>query len=377
MKPNAPEKQNLPALLTEQIRHMVEDRYDLGMFAGAQEIHGGTVNTSFHIRISGLPQKTEHYFLREYSPAARETEIRFEHALLSHLRSSGFDLASVPIPGRDSTTYFQAPASSPLLQADNFWALFDFLKGEDKYSWTETDLTDEEISSSADILARLHHHGADFKKPANSDRAQPPIMRFLPLLKQNFAAFSTKAPKSRSSELFKKHAPKIQSILDAGLDAQAGYEGLLKIPIHCDYHPGNLKFKNEKGIGLFDFDWSKIDFRVFDVALALFYFTAQWQGENAGCLRLTPFRLFLNVYQETCTHLDRVGPMTPRELRALVPMVAYANLYVLNWSIIDFSEKAAADDNEYYTYIRHGIRVMKWIEDNEMALTEVIREAGL
>jgi homoserine kinase type II len=358
--------------ITEKIRRIVEDRYDLGEFIGAREIHGGTVNTSFHVRISGLQQKTKHYFLREYNPAARESEIRFEHALLSHLRNSGFELASIPIPGRDSTTYFQAPASSPILRVDNFWALFDFLKGEDKYSWIETDLIDEEVSSSADILGRLHHHGADFTKPANTDRAQPPIMHFLPILKHNFAAFAGTAQKSRCCELFKRHAHKIQSILDAGIAAPERHAGLLKLPIHCDYHPGNLKFENGKGVGLFDFDWSKIDYRVFDVALALFYFTAQWQGEGAGCLRLTPFRLFLKVYQETCTHLDRVGPMTPRELRAIVPMLAYANLYVLNWSVVDFSEKADADDNEYYTYIHHGIRVMEWIEANKKTLLDIV-----
>ncbi len=368
---------NVTTSITEKIQRIVEDQYDLGEFVSAREIHGGTVNTSFLVRIAKNQNKLKPYFLREYNPAARESEIRFEHALLSHLRNSGFDLASVPIPDRDNTTYFQTSASSPLLQADNFWALFDFLKGEDKYSWIEPDLTDEEVSSSADILGRLHHHGADFTKPANTDRAQPPIMPFLPLLKQNFMAFAGTAQKSRSSELFKKHAHKIQSILDAGIAAPERYAGLLKIPIHCDYHPGNLKFENGKGVGLFDFDWSKIDFRVFDVALALFYFTAQWQGADAGCLRLTPFRLFLNGYQETCTHLNRVGPMTPRELRALVPMLAYANLYVLNWSVIDFSEKADVNDDEYYTYIHHGIRVMEWIKGNEKALTEVIREAGL
>lgn len=362
----------MTAGMTEKIKRTVEDRYDLGMVDSTEEIHGGTVNTSFKVTIAGNQGNTAPYFLREYSPAARESEIRFEHALLSHLRNNGFELASVPIPGRDSTTYFQAPASSPLLQTDSFWALFDFLKGEDKYTWIETDLTDQEVSSSADILARLHHHGADFRKPSNSDRAQPPILHFLPLLKQNFATFAGEAKRSRSRELFKKHAPQIQSILDTGLAVEKRYSGLLKIPIHCDYHPGNLKFENGKGVGLFDFDWSKVDYRVFDVALALFYFTAQWRGDNAGCLRLPPFRLFLNGYQETCTLLDRVGPMTRRELRALVPMLAYANLYVLNWSVIDFSEKADADDDEYYTYIHHGIRVMEWIEDNEKTLQEIV-----
>ena len=361
----------------ERIRHIVEDRYDLGKFVGAREIHGGTVNTSFKVAISGSQHKTEHYFLREYNPLAREPEIRFEHALLSHLRGSGFELASVPIPLRNHTTYFRASASSPERDTDNFWALFDFLAGEDKYTWTNTDLTDEELSSAADILARLHQHGADFKKPPGTDRGQPPIMQFLPLLKQNFADFAQTRCKSRCAELFQNHARRIQTLVDDGIKAQSEYEGLLKLPIHCVYQPGKIKFENGKGVGLFDFDWSKIDYRVFDVALALFYFTAQWRGKGAGCLRLDPFCLFLNVYQKTCHRMGRVAPMSPPELSALVPMLAFANLYVLNWSVVDFTAKAGADDDEYYFFIRHGMRVMAWIEDNDDTLAKAINAAGL
>lgn len=358
--------------MIEHIRQIVEDRYDLGPCADARQIHGGTVNTSFKVSIAGNRKNPELYFLREYNPAVREPEIRFEHALLNHLRNSGFEMASVPIPSRGGATYFRAPASSPAACTENFWALFNFLAGEDKYAWTRTDLSDEEVSSSAATLARLHHHGADFTTPARANRTQPPIMRFLPVLKQNFASFAETRHKSRSAALFKEHARRIQSIIDIGLKAQPGYAGLLKIPIHCDYHPGNLKFENGKAVGLFDFDWSKVDYRVFDVALALFYFTAQWRGKGAGRLRLDPFRLFLDVYQETSTRSERVGPMMQPELRALVPMIAYANLYVLNWSIADYSKKTDADDKEHYTYIRHGIRVMEWIEDNESTLIEVI-----
>ncbi len=364
----------LDTLLTQQIKQIVEDRYDLGIFAGAEKIHGGTVNTSFRVRISGGIKKGQ-FFLREYNPAIREQEIRFEHALLNHLRNSGFDLISVPIPARDGATFFPNPPSSPITRNDTFWAMFDFLEGEDKYSWTDTHLTDREFTSSASILARLHHHGALFVKPAHTDRAQPPIVHFLPILKRNFAAFAASTHKGRCTTLFKTHAHRIASILDGGIADRKMYQGMLKVPIHCDYHPGNLKFENEKGVGLFDFDWSKIDYRLFDVALALIYFTAQWQGAGAGCLRLRPFSLFLGTYQDTCNRLGKLAPMTPRELQVLVRMLAFANLYVLNWSVTDFLEKEDADDNEYYPFIRHGIRLMEWIEDNGKVLTEVIKDA--
>ena len=218
--------------ITETIKHIVEDRYDLGAFTDTYEIQGGTVNTSFMVKIAGSNDKAERYFLREYTPATVESEIRFEHALLRHLRSSGFELACVPIPGKDGATYFLHEASSPLLQANNFWALFDFLRGEDKYSWTYTDLTDQELASSAEIMARLHHHGADFIKPPDAERAQPPIMEFLPMLKENFAKFTETAPDCRCSQVFYKHTHRIHSILDTGIAAKADYLSLLKIPIH-------------------------------------------------------------------------------------------------------------------------------------------------
>ena len=363
--------------ITEKVKRIVENRYELGEFVEARQIHGGTVNTSFKVNISANHKKAVPYFLREYNPLVKASEIRFEHALLNHLRQSGFNLASVPIPGRDGTTFFQEQASSTEIQADNFWALFDFLKGKDKYSWTHTDLTAEECASSAGILARLHHHGADFITPAGTQRAQPPIMRFLPIVKQNFADFAAIDLKCQCAEMFTPHAQQMQSIIDAGLDAMDSYKGFLKIPIHCDFHPGNLKFENNKVVGLFDFDWAKIDYRVFDVALALFYFTAQWRGQDAGCLRLGPFRLFLRVYQETCTCLGNIPPITASEMRSLVPMLAFANLYVLNWSVVDFSNKTVAEDDEYCAYIQHGIRVMQWIEDNEETLAQAISEASM
>jgi len=44
--------------------------------------------------------------------------------------------------------------------------------------------------------------------------------------------------------------------------------------------------------------------------------------------------------------------------------------------VVDFSNKTVADDDEYCTYIQHGIRVMQWIERNEAILVKAINEAG-
>jgi homoserine kinase type II len=50
----------------------------------------------------------------------------------------------------------------------------------------------------------------------------------------------------------------------------------------CDDHPENLKFSDDKGVGIFDFDWSKIDYRLFDVARSRVYFTSLWNDQAVG-----------------------------------------------------------------------------------------------
>ena len=146
-----------------------------------------------------------------------------------------------------------------------------------------------------------------------------------------------------------------------------------EIPIHCDYHPGNLKFRDEKGVGIFDFDWSKVDYRLFDVALALVYFTSIWDDQAAG-LRPDKFTLFLSTYNDACHGSDRIAPLTKQEQGALIPMLTIANLYVLNWDLVDFYHTTAADDDAYYKFISHNIGLMHWIETHKEMLEGLISQ---
>jgi homoserine kinase type II len=149
---------------------------------------------------------------------------------------------------------------------------------------------------------------------------------------------------------------------------------MLEVPVHCDYHPGNLKYKDEKCVGIFDFDWSKIDYRVFDVALALVYFTSERNGAAAGSLRMDKFALFLKSYNEQCTRLDGIEPLTQKEQENLLSMLAAGNLYVLNWDLMDFYETENLDDDEYYTYIEHNILLMHWINAHFADISQVIKK---
>lgn len=363
--------------LTTTIRQIMEEKYDLGRLTRVKEIFGGYCNKSYAVWMS-TDDQTRRLFLRLYNPNVIESEILFEHALLNYLRSNGFTLAAAIIPCRDNTTLIYTPPPEDHPGEKALWALFEFLEGEDKYSWTQTDLTDNEFISAAEILAHLHHAGHGFEKPPGADRAQPRIMEFIPTFKSKFSIYRDQAGDRqcdrRCDRLLTDNIESIGKSLDHALAYADRFEGMQELPIHCDYHPGNLKYRDQKGVGLFDFDWSKVDYRLFDVALALVYFTSIWDERKAE-LREDKFILFLRTYNEACRRFTRINPLTDQEKNNLVPMLGIANLYVLNWDLVDFYEGTELDDDEYCSYVYHNIGLMHWISQHEDELQTWIKNA--
>jgi homoserine kinase type II len=139
---------------------------------------------------------------------------------------------------------------------------------------------------------------------------------------------------------------------------------MVQLVIHCDFHPGNLKYDGDQVVGLFDFDWSKMDARSFDVALALWYFCTGWSGGGDGILRLGQVETFLRAYQGWLGGRFGLGPLDPVEGKYLPYMINASNLYVLNWTILDYYGKDV-DPQEYMIYLQHHVRFLHWFEDRD------------
>ncbi|MCP4197008.1 MAG: phosphotransferase, partial [Proteobacteria bacterium] len=184
--------------LATQIQAIVEKRYDVGPLTRIKEIFGGYVNRSYVVW-TDQQARSKKYFLREYNLAIAESEIRFEHALLIHLRQNGLDIVSGVIPCRDGSTFIKTSVQG---RKAAFWGLFEFLEGDNPYTWVNTNLTDAEFVSAASILAKLHHAGRDFTKPEGAKRAQPRIMEFLPTFKSTFSGYALQASDRRCDRLF-------------------------------------------------------------------------------------------------------------------------------------------------------------------------------
>ena len=317
------------------------------------------------------------YLVRRYNPKTSEKEIKFEHALVGHLKKNGFDLVAGVIPNKIGGSYVKEKASGKIPRDNGIWAVFEFLEGEDRYTWTVTPVAMEDMISAAKVLAKLHIAGQDFRKPPDADRAQLKIMDFLPTFQSVYAKFTPRADNRNFDQTFLNHRDAILKNINRHLIQEPDLLELLQLPIHCDFHQGNLKYQGTKVIGVFDFDWSKIDLRLFDLALALVYFCAVWDGPQAGSLDVEKVKLFLTTYNNACKERANPGPLTQLEKKYLPSLMASANLFVLHWTIVDFYSLENPDDAEYMKYLNHGLNLMGWIESQKDCINEIAYENSI
>ena len=363
--------------MIEQARTLLETHYALGEILEISELLGGTVNRTYAVSVlnDGIRQK---FTIRAYNTKVTEREIRFEHALIRHLRQNGFHLAADVIPRKNGTTYIWEES---LVNGDlkpTIWAVFEFLGGEDRYTWVDTNIAAADMVSAAGVLADLHHASQGFVSPLECDRDQPGILQFLPTFHQTYEKITQQTGDRAFDHRFLQER---DNILKATLWAdipESDRQGLPTLAIHCDFHQGNLKYRGTEAVGVFDFDWSKIDMRLFDVALALFYFCGNW-GESdttRDSLDSDKLALFLGAYSRQCRVWPGIEPLNQQEKKYLPAMLMAANLFVLQWTIRDYYKVTDPDDDEYCYYFEHGISIMNWIPQQVDLINRIAAQSG-
>ena len=327
--------------------------YDLGELVAFEKNERGFVNTSFAIETLADGVKTKRFF-RKYKVGVKEEELLFEHSVIERLVAHGSPPVARLLKTREGKTFvMRTDAESPV-----FYAIFDFLTGDDRYTWVAPRCAHAELVSAARTLAQFHSAVSDLK-PAGL-RAEPRIADLLSQLSRDVTVFQSRSKHTAFDQCLIEHKDLIQESIaqTLGVLNEPEVRKLPQLVVHCDYHPGNLKFQGEQVSGLFDFDWSKIDARCFDVGLALWYFFAAWEGEHDGELRLELLEVFLKAYQEALLGIPGVGPMSPAELGYLPDMINAGNLYILNWTIQDYYHKDV-DPQEYLVFLKHSVNFLK------------------
>jgi homoserine kinase type II len=346
---------------------MILKGFDLGELVSLTKNTRGTVNRNYVVETIKFGIKRK-YFLRQYKNSIKPEDIEFEHSTIRGLIDRGVDFVARVHPTVYGQTYlaWQGPED----QAPGYYAVFDYLPGEDKYTWVNPRCTRSEYRSAAMILARFHQAAADLTPTGH--RSEAGICELLPIIAEQVSMLCQHPKGTIFDSFLLENADDIKreiQYVDLVLSGSRNL-GLPSLVIHCDYHPGNLKFSGKRVVGLLDFDWSKIDLRAFDVALASWYFFTNWKGSQAGSLRLDEMYDFLAVYQKTLSGGGGLQPLNGSELELLPILLRAANLYVLNWALDDYYRKNVNPD-EYCGYLKHNVESLNWLRTVDFsAITE-------
>ena len=364
--------------LSSQLAEVVATDYDLGEVDRVEQIFGGFENLSFGV-ITKDEDGEHRYFVRKYKYGTIEREIRYEHALVRHIRANGLTLPARVFQNKHGDTLVTREELLDGELVTRFFAVYEMLVGEDKYSWVKNRCTDAEYEDGARILARFHQAAHDFE-PGELYREQPPIMDFLATMPATFKGYAAGVKGTKYDKYFVAKLPGILASIERGLKLAPDLEGLPRCPTFCDYHPGNLKWVDEKGVGLFDFDWTKLDYRLFDIAIGIVYFCTSWEDKDDGELRLDKAEIFLRAYQDEASRIQAPGPVTDGELAALPRMLAIAALYVVNWDIVAYYIDRRPNDDEYLFFLEHNVAFVEFIEahlDELAAMTARAKAAAV
>jgi len=358
--------------IVSQLREILRNHYSIGELVDVRKLDRGYVNVSYEIKTS-IDGREKRYFLRKYKRGIREEEVRFEHSIINYLKKRDFNLVAGIIPRKDGKTYVREVESSGEKEEEVYYAIFEFLNGKDKYTWDNNMCTKGELEDSARVLAKYHNRVYGLKPEGR--RYEPGILELLSTISGNLVKYAKRAGNTKFDSYFLKHLDYILRVIDTTLGRidREDYEEMCNVVIHCDYHPGNLKFENEKVVGMFDFDWSKVDARCFDLALALTYFCTTWEGKEDGDFLLDRVSIFVNSYQREAVKEEGIGPLKDIEIHYLPEMVRASNIYVLNWDVDDYYIKKT-NPYEYLIYLQHNIRVMRWIESRWNDLVQVLNK---
>lgn len=367
------DKNRSPDEIFEVLKTLLVEYYDLGELVHVKRNEKGYVNVNYEIEML-RDGKIKRYLLRCYRKGVRRKRIKFEHGLLKLLCKRQFILSPRVIATRRGKTYVRIvqKKTGGGKKQKYYMSVFSYLGGEDKYGWDVPLCTDEELADAARVFAV--YHNTVFGWNAKNRREKPIFLEYIPLMIKKWNHYTQKAASRSAFEgYFLEQFDYLLRFLRGFMkvSGQQRYNSMPHVVIHGDYHPGNLKFQDGNVVGVFDFDWAKIDARCFDVCLAVNYFCASWEGSKDGELLFDRVEIFLNAYQQAAKELNSLGALNDLELQCFPEMLLLSNLSTIDWTVKTFY-KTSPDPDEYQTYLRHNVRLMQCLERDRDVLTKCI-----
>jgi homoserine kinase type II len=359
--------------IEQAVVDVLNHHYNLGEIISISQLFGGYVNQSFAVVTqNGKERKT--YFVRRYKQGIMDNEVKLEHSYIQHICQNGIHEAANIIEAQPGITFVKSRvAHVDQEDQESVFAVYDFLIGEDRYTWDHPHCNKGELKNAVSLMARIHGAGCGYDATRFA-REEPKILDMLHSFLKDYQSLGEIAKKSPNPTTIDSSLlsslPLIQEAIGKSLDSLDPPD-LPMVMIHGDYHPGNVKFIGEEISGVFDFDWCKMETRLFDVACSIIYYCAIWEGKEDGTLVMDHVDHFLKSYQAAAKQKNNMGPLSEDELKALPGMIQAGNLYILYWGLSDYFSGKEINLEEYSKFSQHSINLINTVDRQWDELAEI------
>jgi Ser/Thr protein kinase RdoA (MazF antagonist) len=291
----------------------------------------------------------------------------FNHRLLLHLEAAGVPVARLVGTVRGNR--------SMLLMGDRVYELFEWVDGRRMVKAAP------EVRHAARVLGRIHREGTGLSVD------DPPLLAGYHASETVETAFArlekaivTADPDVDRSAL-RVTLTDLRRRRDDALEAveNAGWRTAPVQPIHGDWHPGNVLFTPERptqrhpGVvrAVIDFDSSRLEPRLVDVANGLLHFAMRSDGTRSPAewppsLSGDRIRAFLAGWLETA------GPILPHEPAMLAPLMIEG---LVAESVVPIARNGTFARVPGGPFLEMVRRKAIWIERNAAALRRLLERA--
>jgi Ser/Thr protein kinase RdoA (MazF antagonist) len=265
-------KQQLPTerLNANEVAALLAQQYGLtAAGVDVRAIQAGPSSQAWRIDVRGDRRS----FCLKDNKERSEGRLRAEHAFTAALREAGFGLAPEVVACTAGDTV--------VLQDGRAYALYRFIESDPVFNWTVGGWGKEEARAAGAALAEFHAYGERCREALTTVGAavrlgelRPGLAESEPATAQNLREWGL-AVLRRASGLFP----------DDVMIRLGNFEEVLRSAfvvlsdvrthgmIHGDFHPGNVLFSSGHVVGLLDYEYCRIDSRLFDVAYATMTFS--------------------------------------------------------------------------------------------------------
>lgn len=358
-----------------QIKSLLEDDYQLGTLNRVYEIFGGYVNRSFGAEMTNPQGEPVDYFIRRYREESLDADIQFEHDIVTYVIEKGFDLAADVIRMPDGKSFIKKPWEEEGETKSYPWAVYRYLYGGDPYDWLNNNLTAEEYGNMGSCLARFHSCGYGFN---GGVKAEARIYDLLANKIKDYPRLTDGVDLPSTHRFIQSFNGTLPYILDLckkirnGMEESGMLEKAPKVFCHSDFHVSNVKWIDHKICGVFDFDWTKEDYRFVDICYSMFISMGNWETFREGTLDEEYVEAYLKGYNDTTKELGILPPFTDEEKEAFPYMFLAGGMYLYNWCTDFFYDWKNNNEYEWCYYLDHIVRTLRFVETHADEFKEII-----